>query len=134
MTLTAERFAMHLRLHKQETSGIFAVILLHELLKKQGQDVKLVQGYLTVAGETCWHVWIEDAEKNIIDLGRILAEHKDANFSVCDFKYTTEKPVDAKIEYDEQNMLVWEARNDKNFLKAAPKGFTDFRSRIHRRK
>ena len=128
------RFALHLRLHKQETSGIFAVILLHEILEKQGQQVKLVQGYLTVAGETCWHVWIEDSEKNIIDLGRILAEHKDPEFSVCDFKYTIEKPVGTSVTCDEESMVIWGARKDKNFLKAAPKGFLDFRSRIHRRK
>ena len=131
--LDPKRFMLKLLLYKQETSGVFATILLKELLEKQGQKVKLVQGYLTVAGSTCWHVWIEDDSNQIIDIGKMLAIHKDPEFSVCEFKYTTEKP-EGQIEYDEQNMVVWNARNDKNFLKAAPKGFMDFRSRIHREK
>jgi len=125
-------FALRLRLRKLDDTGLYALILLHEILVKQGQkDLELVQGYLTVMGETCWHCWLRDGKNNIIDLGRIIATLKDAEFERCEFKYSTEKIDGAKV--DQPNVLIWEKRNDANFWKGAPKKFIEFRSNCHSR-
>jgi hypothetical protein len=127
------RFALHLKLRKLDDTGILAVILLHELLLKQGQkNLELVQGYLTVMGETCWHVWIAQNETVIIDLGRIIATLKDPAFENCKFSYSLEKP-EGDVTTDEQNLNIWESRNDKLFWKNAPKKFLEFRSKCHSR-
>ena len=126
-----QKFALHLRLHKLHDTGVLAVILLHELLQKQGQQVTLVQGYLTVMGETCWHVWIEDDKERPIDLGRILACLMDSEFQKCEFKLSREKP-EGEVREDPANVGIWEARNEKLFWKRAPRSFLDFRSKCHK--
>lgn len=127
------QFALRLRLRKLDDTGLYALLLLHELLIKQGwQDLELVQGYLTVMGETCWHVWMLHKSKHIIDLGKIIAILKDHEFSKCEFNYSTEKPS-WEIKKDEANILLWESRTDKLFWKKAPKKFLEFRSNCHSR-
>ena len=127
-----QQFALRLRLHKLHDTGVLATILLHELLQKQGQEVTLVQGYLTVMGETCWHVWIEDSKGYPIDLGRILACLVDAEFTKCFFKLDKEKPDVQEIREDPANKLIWDMREDTAFWKKAPKKFLDFRSKCHK--
>ena len=126
------QFALRLRLRKLDDTGLFAAILLHELLIKQGwSDLKLVQGYLTVMGETCWHVWMVHRGL-IIDLGRIIAVMKDNEFSKCTFDYSIEKP-DFEIKIDHTNTEIWQTRADRNFWKSAPKKFLEFRSHCYKR-
>ena len=127
-----QRFALHLRLHKLHDTGVLATILLHELLQKQGDKVTLVQGYLTVMGETCWHVWIEDKNGRAIDLGRILACFVDEEFHKCEFKLSKDRPEGFEIREDPANKLIWEMREDRNFWKKAPKKFLVFRSKCNR--
>jgi hypothetical protein len=126
------KFALHLRLHKLHDTGVLAVILLHELLQKQGRNVTLVQGYLTVMGETCWHVWIEDEKGFQIDLGRILACHVEPEFQKCEFKFMREKPEGVEVKEDPANVGIWDARNEKLFWKRAPRPFLEFRSKCHK--
>jgi hypothetical protein len=126
-----QKFALHLRLHKLQDTGVLATILLHELLQKQGQKVTLVQGYLTVMGETCWHVWIEDENDRPIDLGRILACLVDPEFNRCEFKLSREKPA-GEVQEDPANVGIWDARNEKLFWKRAPRSFLNFRSKCHK--
>ena len=127
-----QRFALHLRLHKLHDTGVLAVILLHELLQKQGQQVTLVQGYLTVMGETCWHVWIEDDKGRPIDLGRILACMVDEEFNRCEFKLSRDRPDSFEVREDPANKLIWEMREDRSFWKKAPKKFLEFRAKCHK--
>jgi len=126
------QFALRLRLHKLHDTGVLATILLHELLQKQGQEVSLVQGYLTVMGETCWHVWIEDEKDRPIDLGRMLACMEEPEFEKCFFKLVKEKPDDADIKTDPVNVEFWEMRDRRDFWKKAPKKFLEFRTRCHK--
>ena len=125
-----QQFALRLKLHKLHDTGVLATILLHEILQKQGQQVTLVQGYLTVMGDTCWHVWIEDEKSRTIDLGRILACMIDSEFSKCDFKLEKEKPDGFEVREDPSNLKIWEMRNESGFWKkAASKKFLEFRSK-----
>jgi hypothetical protein len=129
-----QQFALRLRLHKLQDTGVLATILLHELLQKQGKTVSLVQGYLTVMGETCWHVWIEDDKERPIDLGRILACMVDQEFTKCAFNYEKDKEKLAgfEIKEDPANKTIWEMREDKSFWKKAPKPFIEFRAKCHK--
>jgi hypothetical protein len=126
-------FLLRLKLNKLHDSGIFTVALLSELLNKQGGVTHLVQGYCMVAGDTCWHVWIEDDEGNVTDILRKIAISRDQNFEMCAFRLFTEPPAH---DYDKnQSQLdLWDVYNDNpaNFWKSAPKKFTDFRSKCHR--
>jgi hypothetical protein len=132
MMIDPMNFALRLKLRKLDDTGLFALILLHELLLKQGwANLELVQGYLTVMGETCWHVWIVQNKKTIIDLGRIIATLKDSEFEKCKFDYSIEKPQ-FEIKLDQKNVDIWESRSDRNFWKTAPKNFLEFRSRCHK--
>lgn len=125
-------FALRLRLHKMEDAGVHGVLLLHELLLKQGhKNLEMVQGFLTVAGETCWHVWLKDEKDEIIDLGRILAELKDPEFKKCVFKYSLEEPDGYTRDKEDVNQKIWEARESKDFWKTVPKKFQTFRSKCH---
>ena len=123
-------FALRVRLYKLQDSGILATILLHELLTKQGAKFELVQGYLTVMGETCWHVWIVGDGGKHIDLGRILATLADPAFDNCQFTYSLTKP-DGDIKVDRENQELWEIRDQVSFWKKAPKKFLEFRSKCH---
>ena len=124
------KFALRLRLRKLDDTGLYALFLLKELLDRQGwSDLEVVQGYLTVAGETCWHCWIKRGD-SIVDLGRILATLKEPEFAKCEFKYTLEKPA-GDVRVDEPNVAIWERRGDHAFWKGAPKKFLEFRSKCH---
>ena len=125
------QFALRLRLHKLHDTGVLATILLNELLQKQGQEVSLVQGYLTVMGETCWHVWIEDTKERPIDLGRILACMVDPEFQKCEFKLTKDRPP-GDIQEDKANIAIWENRDNRMFWHSAPKKFREFRAKCHK--
>lgn len=124
-------FALRLRLHKLEDAGVHGVLLLHELLLKQGwTDLNLVQGFLSVAGENCWHVWIT-RDDEIIDLGRILAELKEPEFKKCEFKYLLTEPDGYTKDKEDLNQKIWDSRESKDFWKTVPKKFREFRSKCH---
>ncbi len=129
--MNAHNLALRLRLHKMEDAGVHGVLLLHELLLKQGyKNLELVQGYLSVAGENCWHVWL-DHDGEIIDLGRILAELKDPEFKKCEFKYLLREPEGYTKDKEDLNQKIWETRDAKDFWKTTPKKFQEFRSKCH---
>jgi hypothetical protein len=128
----ADRFALRLCLHKLEYQVVYAVLLLHELLLKQGwTDLELVQGYLTVAGETCWHCWLVHGGA-VVDLLRILATRKDPAFARCEYTYTTETPSE-NVQEDPANLEIWANRNEKTLWRNAPKKFQEFRSLMHKK-
>ena len=60
--------ALRLKLHKLTDCGIIAPILY-----KENYGGKLVQGWCTVDGNTCWHVWIELPDGTVVDVIRTLA-------------------------------------------------------------
>ena len=129
-----ERFALRLKLYKLDDHGVYGLLLLHELLLKQGcADLELVQGYLTVTGETCWHCWMVHKGDIVIDLGRLIATLKDPQFSRCDFMYSRERPEATKVHEDPANLQIWESRNEKTLWKEAPKKFQEFRSLMHKK-
>ena len=76
------RLALKLKLHKIDSCGIAAPILLNEILAKSGFKTKLVQGYCSLNSETCWHIWVEiGAEK--YNIGHTISSLHDPEFEKC---------------------------------------------------
>ena len=122
--------ALRLKLHKLENSGIFNAVLFHDTLNKNNSE--LIQGYCTVNGDTCWHVWSRVSGEDL-DIARFIAILKDKEFERCEFKLGTEEPEGA--QKDPETLELWELyKRDKGaFWRKAPKKFLDFRSSHLRR-
>ena len=77
-----KRLALKLKLHKIDSCGIAAPILLNEILAKNGYETKLVQGYCSLNKDTCWHIWVQVGTEQF-DIGYIIACLNDKEFINC---------------------------------------------------
>jgi hypothetical protein len=123
-----ERLALRLRLHKVAKNPS-SVILLHESMPGS----KLVQGYCTVMGETCWHLWVEKTDGAILDMTRHLAELGDPEFKKCEFVLGVGLlPDKCMKEPDVVDAYELYKKDPKAFWKEQSKTLREFRSKFLR--
>ena len=70
-----KKYALRVKLYKVEKEAVFIQAILCELLNKVGGGTshRLVQGFCTAHGESCYHVWVKnDATSEDIDVIRHL--------------------------------------------------------------
>lgn len=75
-----KRLALRLKLNKIDNLGISAPILLNEILAKNKYKTKLVQGYCSLGGETCWHIWVVINDNEPVDINYTIACLHDTSF------------------------------------------------------
>jgi len=117
-----KRLALKLKLHKIDSCGIAAPILLNEILAKSGYQTKLVQGYCSINKETCWHIWVEvGAEK--FDIGYTIACLNDKEFEKCTMiLHTNLAPGADTPSSDTASLDNWELyeKDHRSFWKKQP--------------
>ena len=118
-----------MRLNKIDGVGVTGPILLNELLYKSGYHSNLVQGYCTVNGESCWHVWVTNAGSTH-DIGYTLACLDDPEFSKCRFVLTQQEPE--TFQKDKMVIDSWDVylKDRHEFWKKMPKKIQNFRAKI----
>ena len=114
-----KRLALKLKLHKIDSCGIAAPILLNEILAKSGFTTKLVQGYCSLNKDTCWHIWVEiGAEK--FDIGYTIACLQDKEFEKCNMILHTNLAPKSEIpKTDTATLDEWDLyqNNHQSFWK-----------------
>ena len=122
------RYSLRVKLHKLEHQAVFIQALLCELLNKSGvPGVALVQGYCTVYGDSCYHVWVEDGQGSPFDVTKKLFKE----FDVPDFKLTKEPMKGAHKDQLTVDLFDLYEKDTKEFWKKASKTFLDFRAKCH---
>jgi hypothetical protein len=123
------RFSLRIKLYKLADQAVFIQALLSELLNKSGsQGATVVQGYCTVYGESCYHVWVEDDKGVPTDIVQYLfPEYQNVILS-------KDQPV-GNTQKDQFTADLYELykSDQKEFWKKAPKKFLEFRSKCHAR-
>ena len=124
-----DRFFLKLRVNGLRNPGIYGNLLLFDFLSHHDQKVELVQGYLTVGKETCWHIWVETDSGDTLD---IIKASVDAEEGVK-FEYT--KDIPENFESDEEITKQYELYKDdkKEFWKKAPPKIKNFRAKMFRK-
>ena len=121
------RFSLRIKLYKLADQAVFIQALLSELLNKSGATgATVVQGYCTVLGESCYHVWVEDDKGVQTDIVQYLfPEYPNVVLSKDTPTGDTQK--------DQFTVDLYELykSDQKEFWKKAPKKFLDFRSKCH---
>ena len=98
MEALLNRYSLKLRVNGLQNCGLSGNVLLHELFDRNDfRGTRLVQGYITLGEETCWHVWVEDEATNEkYDVISRLATGNNAGFT-----YLYERPESGAEEDDE---------------------------------
>jgi hypothetical protein len=129
-----KRLALKLKLNKIDNCGIVAPILLNELLAKLGHETKLVQGYCSVAGETCWHVWPEIGVQKF-DIGYTIACLNDKEFAKCTMiLHTNLAPGSSEPKTDTEVLDMWDVykKDPREFWKKQSSQIQSFRAKVFR--
>lgn len=64
MEALLNRYILKLRVNGLQNCGLYGNVLLHELFDRNDfRGTRLVQGYITLGEETCWHVWVDVISK-----------------------------------------------------------------------
>jgi hypothetical protein len=122
------RYALKVKLNKLEHQSVFIQVLLSELLNKSGvSGATLVQGYCTVYGESCYHVWVEDDKGTSFDVTKKLFKE----FDIPDFKLTKEPIVGAQKDQLTVDHYELYKSDPKEFWKKASRKFLEFRAKCH---
>ena len=117
------RYALKVKLNKLEHQAVFIQALLCELLNQDGAT--LVQGYCTVYGDSCYHVWIECDGCEPIDVTRLIFKE----FDVPNFVLTKDHVEGAHKDQLTADLFELYQKDQKEFWKKAPKKFLDFRAK-----
>lgn len=122
------RYILKLRVNGLHNCGLYGNILLHELFVRHdgATDSKLVQGYITVGFETCWHMWVEmgDAKYDVI-----------SNISDTKFEYLYDRPESGAEEDDEvtEEFELYKSNKVEFWTKpSTPQKVKNFRAKIMR--
>ena len=121
------RYILKLKVNSLQNCGLYGNVVLHELfIRNDVRDSRLVQGYITVGEETCWHVWVEvgDAKYDVI-----------SKLSGTEFTYLYERPESGAEEDDEVTAEFELYKTDKvEFWTklSTPQRIKNFRSKIMR--
>jgi hypothetical protein len=124
-----KRYSLRVKLHKLEKEAVFIQAILCELLNKVGggkPSHRLVQGFCTAHGESCYHVWVKnDATSEDIDIIRYLFPEYQT------FLTQEEVPGALKDQLTVDLYELYASGEQKDFWKKAPKKVLDFRSKCH---
>jgi hypothetical protein len=126
------RLALKLKLHKIDSCGIAAPILLNEILAKNGYQTKLVQGYCSLSKETCWHIWIEIGSEKF-DIGYTIACLNDKEFEKCKMiLHTNLAPGAEPPKTDTETTDEWELyeKDHRAFWKKQPIKVQNVRAKL----
>ena len=137
-----KRLALKLKLNKIDNCGLTAPILLNEILAKQGLKTRLVQGYCSLSGDTCWHVWVEiqmseHGSPQKLDIGYTIACLQDQEFEKCEMiLHTTLAPGAKTPQKDTESVDMWEIyqKDSKEFWKKQPTKVQNFRAKVIKEK
>jgi len=127
-----KRLALKLKLNKIDNCGITAPILLNEILAKCGHTTRLVQGYCSLTGETCWHVWVEIGALKL-DIGYTIACLQDREFEkCCPILHTNVVPGAKEPQRDTESVDNWEVyqKDSKEFWKKQTIKVQNFRAKV----
>ena len=129
MEALLNRYILKLRVNGLQNCGLYGNVLLHELFGRNDfRGTRLVQGYITLGEETCWHVWVEvgDAKYDVI-----------SKISDTEFTYLYERPESGAEEDDEvtaeyelyktNKVVFWSKRS-------TPQRVKNFRSKMLKKK
>ena len=121
-----DRFFLKLKVNGLRNPGIYGNLLFYDLYTHHhpSDDVKLIQGYLQVGKEVCWHVWVEKGD-DIFDIIRKSVEG-DADFTYI--KDTTPENFESDEEITKQYELYKEDK--KEFWKKVPVKIKNFRAKM----
>ena len=129
-----DRFFLKLKVNGLRNPGIYGNILLGEYLHHRDPHcaAELVQGYLTLGNQTCWHVWVDDGGGGG---GRPLDIIRASVESDVDFEYATEVPAGTTAERDDEITRQYELylEDRKEFWKQAPAKVKNFRAKMFRK-
>jgi len=122
------RYTLKVKLNKLEHQAVFIQALLSELLIKSGvSGATLVQGYCTVRGDSCYHMWVEDERGTVFDVTKKLFKE----FDIPDFILTKEHIEGAQKDQFVVDLCELYKSDQKEFWKKASKKFFEFRSKCH---
>jgi hypothetical protein len=122
------RYALKVKLYKHDQQAVFIQALLCELLSKSGTlQTTLVQGYCTVYGDSCYHIWLEDEHGSIVDITKKLFKE----FDIPDFTVTKDVIEGAHKDQLTADMFELYQNDTREFWKKASKKFLDFRAKCH---
>ena len=127
-----KRLALKLKLNKIDNCGIAAPILLNELFAKQGLKTSLVQGYCSLSGDTCWHVWVE-CEPQKFDIGYTIACLQDKEFEKCSMiLHQNIAPGNKTPQQDTESVDSWNLhqKDSKEFWKKQSVKVQNFRAKV----
>jgi hypothetical protein len=133
-----KRLALKLKLNKIDSCGLAAPILLNELLAKLGHDTQLVQGYCSLSGDTCWHVWVEvelseHGAKQKLDIGYTIACLQDKEFEKCTMiLHKNIAPGNKTPQQDTESVDNWGVyqKDSKEFWKKQSAKIQNFRAKV----
>jgi hypothetical protein len=132
-----KRLALKLKLNKIDNCGLTAPILLNEILAKCGHATRLVQGYCSLAEETCWHVWVQVDKCTTLDIGYTIACLQDSEFTKCQMiLHTSLAPGSKEPQKDTETVDSWEVyqKDSKEFWKKQPVQIQNFRAKVLKEK
>jgi len=126
-----DRYILKLKVGGLKNCGLYGNLLLHELFvhfEEVGAS-ELVQGYITVGGESCWHVWVEVGERRFDVISQF------ATGGAAGFDYFLDRPSD-DTESDEDVTAQYElyVKDRHEFWKSrtVPQKVKNFRAKIMR--
>jgi hypothetical protein len=121
--MSDKNLALRLKLNRLTDCGINAPIIFHET----NPGTSLVQGWCTVEGSTCWHVWVEMPDGTVVDVIRTLAILMNPLYKNSTFTLSKE----GKGEMDQETLDNWEMyqKDPKVYWSKQPKKIKDFKSR-----
>lgn len=115
-----KRFILRAKLHKVHNMSFELTLLTHELLR-----CELVQGYISVEGATCWHIWL-NKDNQIIDPTLEFMQDK---FGACECQRFMEKPTDRVVDENQDFITSYElyVKNPRSFWEQCDEKFKKFR-------
>ena len=123
------RYILKLKVNLLQNCGLYGNLVLHELfIRNDVCESRLVQGYIAVGDETCWHVWVEvgDAKYDVI-----------SKISDTEFTYLYERPESGAEEDDEvtaEYELYKTNKVDFWSKRSTPQRIKNFRSKMLKEK
>ena len=132
MEALLNRYILKLRVNGLQNCGLYGNVLLHELFGRNDfRGTRLVQGYITLGEETCWHVWVENEETgDKYDVISRLATGNNAGFT-----YLYERPESGAEEDDEvtAEFELYKSNKVEFWTKAStPTKVKNFRAKVMR--
>ena len=125
-----QRYILKMRLNKVQKCGISGPLIWADVNK----HLTAVQGYIKTQGVTCWHVWCQDTQGNIEDVGWELAKREDPGFANVEKEYIMIPPEGVEIDKDLEVVERWEKyqKDPGGYWKTEPMKVRDFKSKIIR--